>query len=61
MNKIYRPEVGRPRDIEVIKWLRSQGTIGVDFKFYGSGQKLQIEFMNDKLEFVYILRWELTK
>jgi len=61
MNKIYRPEVDRPHDIELIKWLRSKGTLGVDFKFYGSGQKLQIEIMNDRLEFEYILKWEWTK
>lgn len=60
-SKIYRPEVERPRDIEVVKWLRSQGERGVDYQFAGSGRTLSVWFMNDRIEVAYIMTYEWMK
>jgi hypothetical protein len=57
-NKIYRPEVERPLDIEVVKWLRQHGERGTDYNFAGSGRTLSVWFMNDRIEVLYLLRWE---
>ncbi len=59
--KIYRPEVQRPRDIEVVKWLRRQGERGVDYQFAGSGRTLSVWFMNERIEVSYIMEWEWMK
>lgn len=59
--KTYRPELNRPRDLEVVKWLRRQGKRGIDYEFSGSGRSLDIRFMNDRIEVAYIMTWEWTK
>ena len=59
--KIYRPEVQRPRDIEVVKWLRRHGERGVDYQFAGAGRTLSVWFMNERIEVSYIMEWEWMK
>lgn len=59
--KTYRPELERPRDLEVVKFLRKQGERGVDYEFSGAGKSLSIWFRNDKIETAYIMTYEWTK
>ena len=59
--KIYRPELERPRDLEVVKFLRKQGERGVDYDFSGVGKSLSIWFSNDRIETAYIMTYEWTK
>ena len=62
--KIYRPlndedwpDV-RTKAMTIIKWLRQHGDRGTDWDFAGAGRTLSLWFDNDRLEALYILRWE---
>jgi hypothetical protein len=63
VKKVYRYEAtdGTPV-LTVLKWLRSQGELNVDFKILGANySRIEISFNNDKLELAYTLKYDWAK
>ena len=64
MDKIYEFQSTRSGGIQVLhvmKWLRSQGVLDVDFKIHDANySRLRVEFLNEAVELGYVLKFHRT-
>lgn len=57
----YHAEKNR-QVLDLYKWLRKEGELNRDYKLgMVNYSKLEITFLNDKLELQYILKWHWIK